>query len=69
MKIYNNLREESLQRHAQPTILSQLCMESDDTSEWYCIKITNGTEHYMQLLQCQVEEADLRIPMHLLDCL
>ena len=64
--IYNFLRERSLERHEEPTILSQLCM---DNNEWQCIKIHNGAEDNMQQLESPVEEADLRIPMHVLDCL
>ena len=33
------------------------------------IKIHNGAEDNMQQLQSPVEEADLCIPMHVLDCL
>lgn len=64
--IYGYLRERPSETHGEPTILSQLYMESN---EWQCIKICNGTEDNMQHLQFQVEEADLRIPMHMLDCL
>ena len=64
--IYNFLRERSLKRREEPTILSQLCM---DNNEWQCIEIHNGAEDNMQQLQSPVEEADLRIPMHVLDCL
>ena len=64
--ICNFLRERSLERHEEPTILSQPCM---DNNEWQCIKIHNGAEDNMQQLQSLVEEADLRMPMHVLDCL
>ena len=33
------------------------------------IKIHAGTEKDMPQLQSQIDEADLRIPMHVLDCL
>ena len=66
MLIYNFLRERSLERHEEPTIPCQLCMGNN---EWQCIKIHNGAEDNMQQLQSPVEEADLRIPMHVLDCL
>jgi hypothetical protein len=64
--IYEYVRVKSSESHEKPTILSQLCM---DSNEWRCIKIHDGTEHDMRQLQSQVEEADLRIPMHVLDCL
>ena len=64
--IYSHVCEQSSQGHQQPTILSQLCMDSND---WHCIKVHNSTQHYMRHLQSTVDEADLRIPMHVLDCL
>ena len=64
--IYGYLRDSSLESHKEPTILSQLCI---DSNEWQCIKIHDGTEDTMQHLQSQIEEADLHIPMHVLDCL
>ena len=64
--IYSHVRNESSEGHEHPTILSQLCMDSGD---WQCIKIHNNAEHYKRHLQSTVEEADLRIPMHVLDCL
>ncbi|KAG1663256.1 hypothetical protein GQR58_020489 [Nymphon striatum] len=68
--IYNDnpsvyICEQSSQGHEQPTIISQLCINSND---WQCKKIHHSTEHYMQRLGSTVEEADLRIPMHVLDC-
>ena len=41
-------------------------MDSDD---WQCIQIHNSEEHYMRHLHSTVEDADLRIPVHVLDCL
>ena len=41
-------------------------MDSDD---WQCIQIHNSAEHCMRNLHSTVEEADLRIPLHVLDCL
>ena len=64
--IYGYLRDSSLESHEEPTILSQLCI---DSNEWQCITIHDGTEDTMQHLQSQIEEADLHIPMHVLDCL
>ena len=52
--------------HEHPSILSQLCMDSDD---WQCIQIHNSAEHYMWNLHSTVEEAGLRIPVHVFDCL
>ena len=39
-------------------------MDSDD---WQCIQIHNSAEHCMRHLHSTVEEADLRIPVHVLD--
>ena len=64
--IYGYLHEKLSETHGEPTILSQLCMESND---WQCIKIHNRTEDNKQHLQSEVEEADLRVPLHMLDCL
>ncbi|KAG1662219.1 hypothetical protein GQR58_021027 [Nymphon striatum] len=63
--IYSYICEQSSQGHEHPTIVSQLCINSND---WQCKKIHHSTEHYMQRLGSTVEEADLRIPMHVLDC-
>ena len=60
--IYEHLRQMT---HTEPTVLSQVCLTGD---QWQCIKLHNGTEQSMQQLQSTVEEADLRIPMHVLDC-
>ncbi|KAG1677702.1 hypothetical protein GQR58_013762 [Nymphon striatum] len=63
--IYSYICEQSSQGHEHPTIVSQLCINSND---WQCKKIHHSTEHYMQHLGSTVEEADLRILMHVLDC-
>ncbi|KAG1651190.1 hypothetical protein GQR58_027383 [Nymphon striatum] len=63
--IYSYICEQSSQGHEHPTIVSQLCINSND---WQCKKIHHSTEHYMQRLGSTVEEADLHIPMHVLDC-
>ncbi|KAG1714106.1 hypothetical protein GQR58_001752 [Nymphon striatum] len=63
--IYSYICEQSSQGHEHLTIVSQLCINSND---WQCKKIHHSTEHYMQRLGSTVEEADLRIPMHVLDC-
>ena len=60
------MRNQSSKGHGHPSILSQLCMDSDD---WQCIQIHNSAEHYMRHLYSTVEEADLRIHVHVLDCL
>ena len=52
--------------HEHPSILSQLWMDSDD---WHCIQIHNSAEHYMRHMHSTVEEADLRISVHVLNCL
>ena len=58
------MRNQSSTGHEHPSILSQLCMDSDD---WHCIHIHNSAEHYMRPLHSTVEEADLRIPVHVLE--
>ena len=63
--IYNHVREKKMQNNEHPTILSQLCMNSND---WPCINIHGSAEHNMQDLESTGDEADLRIPMHVLDC-
>ncbi|KAG1674175.1 FAD-dependent oxidoreductase domain-containing protein 2 [Nymphon striatum] len=63
--IYSYICEQSPQGHEHPTIVSQLCINSND---WQCKKIHHSTENYMQHLGSTVEEADLRIPRHVLDC-
>ena len=60
------MRNQSSKGHGHPSILSQLCMDSDD---WQCIQIHNSAEHYMWNLHSMVEEAGLRIPVHFLDFL
>ena len=60
------MRNQSSEGHRHPSILSQLRIDNDD---WQCIQIHNSAEHYMRLLHSTVEEADLRIPVHVLDCL
>ena len=50
-----------------PTVLGQV---SKADEEWQCIKVHQGTKLAMSHLQSTVfEEADLRIPMHVLDLL
>ena len=50
-----------------PTVLGQV---STADEEWQCIKVHQGTKHVMSHLQSTVyEEADLRIPIHVLDSL
>ena len=61
-----HVRHQSSKGHEHPSIVSQLRMDSDD---WQCIAIHNSAEHYMRHMHYAVEEADLRIPMHVLDCL
>ena len=64
--IYSHVRNQSSKGYEHPTVLSQLCM---DSNEWQCVKIHNSAEHCKRHLQSTVEEADLRIPMHVLDCI
>ena len=60
------MRNQSSKDYEDPSILSQLCMESDD---WQWIQIHSSAEQYMRHLHSTVEEADLRIPVHVVDCL
>lgn len=63
--IYSQLCVRSAQNYGEPAVLSQVCMDSND---WKCIKIHNGMEQDMPHLQSAVEEVDLHIPVHVLDC-
>ena len=60
----SHVRNQSSKGHEHPSILSQL-MDSDD---WQCIHIHNSAEHYMRPMHSTVEEADFRIPVHVIDC-
>ena len=58
-----------LQQHPSsefPTIIGQV-VKTDDS--WKCIKYHNGDNVPMPHLHSAHEEADLRIPIHVLDCL
>ena len=59
------MRNHSSKGHEHPRILSQLCTNSDD---WQCIQIHKSAEHYMRHLHSTVEVGDLRIPVHVIDC-
>ena len=48
-----------------PTVLSQLSM---DNNEWKSVSIHEGKANSMESLQSDLEEADLRFPMHVLNC-
>ena len=63
---YKYVHEKSVHNDEHLMILSQLCMNSND---WPCTKIHQGVEQNMQDLEFTVDEADLRIPMHVLDCI
>ena len=64
--IYNHVHEKSVRNHEHPTLLSQLCMNSND---WPCTKIHQSAEHNMQDLESTVDEADLLISMHVFHCI
>ena len=64
--IYNHVHENSVHNNEHPTLLSQLCMNSND---WQCIKIHQSAEHNMQDLESTVDETDLLIPMHVFHCI
>ena len=40
-----------------------------NSNDWPCAKIHQDVEQNMQDLESTVDEADLRIPMHVLDCI
>ena len=40
-----------------------------EDEDWHCIKVHEGTETVLDYLQPTFEEADLRIPIHILDAL
>ena len=65
MMIYSSLLENYLRVNENCTILTQLSMESN---EWNSVKIQDGKAINMQSLQLNIEEADLRFPIHVLDC-
>ena len=64
--IYNHLRSDISPHGEYPTILGQVTREEED---WQCISICNGKEDTLSHLQCTFEEADFRIPLHVLDSL
>ena len=64
MLIYDFLFEHSLSLDGYPTILSQLSMEN---KEYNSINIHDGKVNSMPSLQSEIEEADLRFPMHALE--
>ena len=65
MMIYSSLLENYLRVNENCTILTHLSMES---SKWNSVKIQDGKAINMQSLQLNIEEADLRFPIHVLDC-
>lgn len=61
--IYSHYEEYSKTGH-YPTVLGQISADE----EWQCIKVHQGTTEVMSHLQLTMfEEADLRIPIHVLD--
>ena len=63
--VYRQICHQSSDGGRHPTMLSQLCT---DINEWQCVKVHNGTKQCMDHLQTTLKEADLRISMHVLDC-
>ena len=49
-----------------PTVLGQVTGQEE---EWQCRSIYKGVEKTLPHLQSNFEEADLRIPLHVLDCI
>ena len=64
MLIYEFILKNSLRVNANPTVLSQL---SFDSIKWNSIEINDGKVEIKQHLQSDIEEADLRFPIHVLD--
>ncbi len=63
--IYDHLRRNTPDTRKYPIVLGQVT--KDDTSE--CIMVHGGRETTLSHFQLTFEEADLRIPIHVLDCL
>ena len=64
--IYNHLRSNVPPTEEYATVLGQVTKE-DESSEWQCISMFKGKEQREPHLQSTFEEADLRIPLHVLD--
>ena len=62
--VYNSLVEHNLRVNSIYTVLSQLSQELD----WSSIKIQDGKVTSIPCLKSNIEEADLRFPIHVLDC-
>jgi len=64
--IYCHLRGNSPETRQYPTVVSQVTKEDDN---WQCVMAHKGEENVMAHLQSSLEEADFRIPLHVLDSL
>lgn len=64
--IYSHVRSNIANTGQHPTVLGQVTRENED---WKCMKMHNGDESALVHLQSTVEEADLRILLHVLDAL
>lgn len=63
--IYTFLRESTPMTRQYPTVLGQVTAEND----WQNIAVHEGKENVLTHLQSSLEEADLRIPLHVYDAL
>ena len=65
MLTYDYLCEQSLCINGYPAVLNQLSM---DNNEWKSVNIHEGKINSMQSLQSDLEEADLRFTINVLNC-
>lgn len=62
--LYSYIRDNAPDTY--PTVLGQV---TRDDHNWQCIEAQGGSETVLTRLQSSMEEADLRIPVHILDSL
>jgi len=63
---YCYLRSNTPDTLQYPTVIGQVTKEDE---EWQCVTVHQGTENTLADLKSSFEEADLRILLHVLDCL
>ena len=63
---YSHLRSTVSPCAEYPTALGQLAVQGE---EWKCLRIYSGEEQALPHLMSKTEEADLRIPIHVFDCI
>ena len=66
--IYKHIvvESEKASGHRYPTVISQVITQSE---EWQCTTVHEGRENATEQLQSCLDEADFRIPIHVLDSL